>query len=109
MPTEDEFKLALGARIRTVRRGRRMSQAELAEAVGLPRTSLIQVEKGTQNVSAFVLVSLANKLEIDVMTLLFGEPEAKAAPKLPARAPQSIRRWVTDTRLHARSGGRPAG
>lgn len=61
----DDFYEALGARIRTLRQGR-YTQQELAELVGLTRTSITNVERGTQRLMADQLFAVARALDTSV-------------------------------------------
>ena len=62
---------ALGARVRTLREHRELTQAELAVTVGLSRTSVTNLEAGRQgDVPATKLVSIAKALGSTVGTLL---------------------------------------
>lgn len=73
----DETRLyqALGQRLRAAReqqsgsRGR-LTQAELASKVGLERTSITNIEKGTQKVPLHVLFRLCQALNASVTELL---------------------------------------
>lgn len=62
---------ALGVRVRTLREHRQQTQADLATAVGLSRTSITNLEAGRQgNVPATTLVTLARALGVSVGMLL---------------------------------------
>jgi transcriptional regulator with XRE-family HTH domain len=64
----DDFYEALGARIRSLRQGR-YTQQELAELVGLTRTSITNVERGTQRLMADQLFAVARALDTSVESL----------------------------------------
>lgn len=57
---------ALGSMIRTLRKGRGMSQAELAAKSGLERTSITNIEIGNQRLGVDKLVKIADALDHDV-------------------------------------------
>ena len=61
---EQEFLRAVGKRIRQFRKGRRLSQEELAFASGITQHYLSQVEQGKRNVSLITIRALANALEM---------------------------------------------
>jgi transcriptional regulator with XRE-family HTH domain len=88
---EADFNRALGMTIRRLRG--RMTQLQLAEAVGLPRTSLVLVEKGEQPVRAYTLVRLAEALGTTVEKLM-----PLVTPPMPEphpTAPRPVQEWVT--------------
>lgn len=53
---------ALGEMIRTLRKGRGMTQADLAAASGVERTSITNIETGKQRLGVDLLVNVANAL-----------------------------------------------
>lgn len=59
--TNREFYLALGQRIQKARRGR-LTQEELARKLGITRTSVINIEKGRQQVLVHTLADIARAL-----------------------------------------------
>lgn len=59
----------LGKKIRSAR-GTRLSQADLAKASSLSRTSITNIEKGRQHLPLHTLYAIANALEIPVGELL---------------------------------------
>lgn len=109
---EHEFAEALGARVRKRREGAGVTQLRLAELVGLPRTSLVLVERGRQNLSAYTLVRISEVLHADPRELLLGEPldaAAREEPQMPPKTPDVVREFVTNVRQAAgatRAGGR---
>ncbi len=65
----------LGERLRKLREelvtpDGRMTQAALAATVGLERTSITNIEKGTQKVSLHVLYSLCEALHVKITDIL---------------------------------------
>lgn len=73
----DELRLykTLGQNIRELRATRQgdnglLTQAELAKAVGLERTSITNLEKGSQKVPLHVLYAVCRVLEVDVADVL---------------------------------------
>src|SRR5689334_4194754 len=75
MIDEERLYRMLGERLRNLRekhggpRGR-MTQAELAMRVGLERTSITNIEKGTQKVPLHVLFRLCEVFRVSVAELL---------------------------------------
>ncbi|MFD7656000.1 helix-turn-helix domain-containing protein [Actinosynnema sp. NPDC059797] len=67
---EHEPAEALATRIRGARETARLTQAQVAAALGVSRPTLIAMEKGTRPVSPTELVKLAEVYQRDVATLL---------------------------------------
>ncbi len=66
-----------------LREGRDYTQQELADLVGLKRTSITNVERGTQRLMADQLLALARALHTTVEDLFLGissEPAAESGP-----------------------------
>jgi DNA-binding XRE family transcriptional regulator len=74
MISEERLYAGLGQRIRSFREGQngvgRMTQAELAQLVGLERTSITNIEKGTQKVPLHVLYRMCEIFKIDISAAL---------------------------------------
>ncbi len=75
MISEEKLYAALGAKLRDLRESGsgsrvRFTQGELADLVGLKRTSVTNIEKGNQTVSLHVLYRLCEALKADVTTVL---------------------------------------
>lgn len=66
--TEDELVM-FGYRVHDERKRMRMSQAELAKAVGIARSSLSMIENGKRKLDQFELIRLAQKLRVSVEEL----------------------------------------
>lgn len=69
---------ALAARIRQARRAAGLSQQRIADAVGIPRTAVSDIESGQRNVYATELAPLADALGCTVAWLLDLSPEQGA-------------------------------
>jgi transcriptional regulator with XRE-family HTH domain len=95
----DPIDIAVGARIRTRRRASGFSQTQLADSLGITFQQVQKYERGTNRVSASMLVRIAAKLETSVAALV-GEEGAPAPTTMVARASKS----ATDdiTALYAR-------
>jgi transcriptional regulator with XRE-family HTH domain len=73
MVNEASLYKALGERIRILRLpgdGIRMTQAKLAEEVGLERTSITNIEKGNQKVPLHVLYRICEALQVNLADVL---------------------------------------
>lgn len=84
MIDEKRLYVTLGERIRRFRedqalRGGRMTQAELAEAVGLERTSITNIERGNQKVPLHVLFRICEVLRAPITEMLPALPEVQSA------------------------------
>jgi DNA-binding XRE family transcriptional regulator len=78
----------VGERLRKLRDesafgNRRMTQADLASVVGLERTSITNIEKGTQKASLHVLYALCEALHTDLIDLLPARSEVVREDALP--------------------------
>lgn len=68
----DDCRLALAARVRTLRVERGFSQEDLAHEAGIDRTYQSQIERGVGNPSLKVLCAIAEALNIKLTDLLVG-------------------------------------
>jgi len=70
----------IAERVRDARRRQRLTQAELAEQIGLSTNAVAKLETGLMTPSLPTLVSLANALQLDMNELFSaradGEPES---------------------------------
>lgn len=66
----DPLYARLGERVLSARRHRGMSQQQLAERVGLTRTSITNLERGHQKIQVHTLYAVAEALGVDPATLL---------------------------------------
>lgn len=74
---------AFGARLRSCRKSRRLSQAAVAKAGGISRPAISQWENGeTEKVDAEALCKIADFLDTTADYLLFGKPTAKIVEDL---------------------------
>lgn len=65
----------LGLNLRRVRLARGWSEAELADAVGLPETLLINVENGRAFLPRYLVARIAECLSVDAAELHHGPPD----------------------------------
>ena len=70
MQHEDEFYAALGSKVRRLRSEQRLTQEQLAEELGLNRTSVTNIEKGKQKILVHTLIDLAKTFQIEPSELL---------------------------------------
>ncbi len=66
----EKLLVLLGQRIRTLRKGRGMSQEQLSQATGLHRTYIGGVERGERNISTVNLAKIAKSLGVSLSELL---------------------------------------
>ena len=67
---KNEILVALGRRIRVLRNGQGLSQAQLADSAGMSSRYLSEVEAGKRNISIERLEMLANRLSVTLTELL---------------------------------------
>jgi transcriptional regulator with XRE-family HTH domain len=79
---------ALGRRIQAAREERGVTQQQLADAAGLTRTSITNVEAGRQRTPLHVLVAISQALDARLLALL-GEDEL---PRLAVPLPPDVER-----------------
>src|SRR5512147_1849470 len=72
---------ALGARVRTLRRRRGLTQAQLAERAGISASYLNLIEHGRRPLPAALLIKLAEVLELDLRELS-SEQDARSVADL---------------------------
>jgi transcriptional regulator with XRE-family HTH domain len=87
--------MRFGRELRRVRRKRRVTQATLADRIGLGRTSIVNIERGQQRVPLHTFVKLADALQVEPAELLPREPEqiSEIAAQVEA-LPAPERDWV---------------
>lgn len=82
----DDLSRLVGERLRAARRERRLSVGALAEAAGIGKGSLSEIENGTRNPTLATLYSLAGALGVPLAILLAGQAGARiASPGIEAR------------------------
>lgn len=87
---------ALGERIRRARANCEMRQAELAQRVGLSRTSITNVELGRQGLAVHQLFDFADALGVEPCELL--PPERPTSDKASENIPPELSAWVATLR-----------
>ena len=68
----EEIYLCFGSSVRTIRRARNMTQAELATVAGMNKTYLVRIEGGDKNLTLKTAQKLACALDMELTTLLKG-------------------------------------
>lgn len=71
---EKALYIEIGKRIRAARTSAEMTQDELAEAVGMSRTSIVNIEHGRQRLLIHSLVHIANATGVPPQQLIPPEP-----------------------------------
>ncbi len=65
----------IGKKIRLARKGRHLTQASLASALGMSRTTIGQIEKGTiQDIGIRKVIRLLEFLELELRVRPLGKP-----------------------------------
>lgn len=82
MSSHPESEPAIGARIRSIRRARQLTQRVVAERTGLAEPFLSRIENGRAEPSVATLTRLAAALEVGVTDLL-GSAPAQFRPSCP--------------------------
>lgn len=91
---EAQFNQELGDLVRMRRRQQGMTQEQLAEAVGLARGSIANLERGTQAPTAFRMAALAQALRCTPCDLM---PEPKATVSLSQHGLSEAQRNAVDS------------
>src|SRR4051812_27261478 len=98
---------SIGQRIREQRDRRSMTQADLAQAISLTRTSITNIEKGRQKLMIHTLFEVARVLGVSPQTLL-PDPEqleVDAAERVPRDISEKDRELIRSAIIQ-RKGGR---
>lgn len=66
----NEIRRTIGARIRSARLARELSQVEVARRVGITQASLSNYESGKRNLTALNLLAICGVLDVDITTIL---------------------------------------
>lgn len=78
----DPIDVAVGLRLRTLRKSKGMSQEQLGRSLGITFQQIQKYERGTNRISASMLVKSARALSVAADALLPGEDEPM--PRSPA-------------------------
>ena len=88
MSRATDLRGPVGARVRQLRRVRRLTQEQLAERAGLSHKFLGEVERGRGNPTLTTLAALSDALGVQLADLLAIEPER---PRLSPRQASQVR------------------
>lgn len=72
-PDTVEFWKGLGRRIIGTRTAAGITQQQLADFIGLGRSSVANIEAGRQRVPVTTLIKIARRLEVSLDALVFGD------------------------------------
>ena len=72
-PTKCDRNLGLGQVMRTLRKGANVTQADVAEAMGLERTSVCNIEGGIQALTIEKLHAFADRVGVEVTVQFRGK------------------------------------
>lgn len=76
MTTSTNLRLPIGSRLHVFRAEKRLTQEELAQAVGVTRATIIAIEKGNYNPSLELAFRLARYFQSDIQSIFFVEGES---------------------------------
>lgn len=93
-----KFYLAVGRRI-AARRDGRITQEALASKARLTRTSIINIEKGRQQILLHTLVDIASALQVSPVELI---PEVDTIDTLLRDKPQKALDWIKSSTTRGR-------
>ena len=88
-----DAKRLMGARIKSLRRGRGLTQEQIAERTGLSVNYVSRIERGLENPTLDTLLGLAKALKVEPLDLFTFEHEDD-----PRRLRQFLVRLVTEAR-----------
>ena len=95
---DDPLYVEFGKRVKAARRSAELTQAELAKAIGLTRTSVANIEAGRQRAFLDTVYGIADAVRCAPQELL---PDATALrAELPAAVgsqPDDVQQWILDT------------
>jgi transcriptional regulator with XRE-family HTH domain len=110
----DQLYIEIGLKIRAARLDRSWKQDDLAEAVGLTRSSVANIEAGRQKTLVHSLVRIAESLNVAVDTLLPDADRLRQLADSPRFVPDltghtdETRDFVTSALRRTREGARGA-
>jgi transcriptional regulator with XRE-family HTH domain len=93
----DPLYEAIGRRVRAAREQAKRSQGELAQRVGLTRTSITNIERGRQKIQVHTLYAIAEALNVRPDALLpldVVDGSGAIDEQLPKELPTAEREWV---------------
>ena len=104
-------KRELGRKLRNARRKRGMTQEQAAEAIGVGRTTMVAIEKGTRAVSPVELLRLSLAYGRDISKFIkeanreaeFASPQFRGPADCDAESDAEIEEWVDELKELSRS------
>ena len=81
----DPIDVEVGARVRSLRKHRLLSQSSLGDALGLTFHQVQKYERGSDRISASMLIKIADKLEVTVGDLVGERGDTKPPPDVYAK------------------------
>jgi transcriptional regulator with XRE-family HTH domain len=78
-PAKCDRNLGLGQVMRTLRKGAKVTQADIAEAMGLERTSVCNIEGGIQALTIEKLHAFADRVGVEVVVQFRPKKRTKAS------------------------------
>jgi DNA-binding XRE family transcriptional regulator len=90
------FYREFGKKLAQARHAAKVTQEALAQAIGLSRTSIVNIEKGRQPVHLHLVAQMANSLETEVIKLLPEKSPAAGSEMVSElqKVSPSARSWV---------------
>jgi transcriptional regulator with XRE-family HTH domain len=76
--SDEDIRSRFGCRLRELRKGRRLSQEQLADQAGIDRTYVSSCERGARNISLVNIGKLADALGVETSELLRPPEECSA-------------------------------
>lgn len=64
------FYRRLGIRIKQARRAKELSQTNLAQMIGCTRTTMVNIERGHQQINVHLIILICNALDLPLQELL---------------------------------------
>ncbi len=86
----DAFYQRLGRAIKEARRRRKLTQAALASAVGLTRTSISNIEKGRQKILLHTFYDIAQAVAVEPAELLVEKGMPQGAGEVAMQLPRDL-------------------
>ncbi|MEM7244867.1 MAG: helix-turn-helix transcriptional regulator [Acidobacteriota bacterium] len=119
-PAGEEQLTKIGTRLRELRKNQRLSQREVADAIGLPQSNLSRIETGKQRLNLPVLMRMLGIYDVTLQDFFSQEPAPPALELAPQEKQliESYRRLTAEERQDVesyvdfklfRSGTRPRG
>ena len=94
--SEQEIRLLLGKRIRSLRKSKGLTQQELGERADINHKFLGEIERGRQNATVGTLVKIADALSIDIIEVFRISHEITSKKKLESEILKKIERASAD-------------